>query len=140
VIFQEFELLFDRTVHQNLEFVLLATGWKDPNAIKSRIESSLESVGLENKGQNMPHQLSGGERQRVAIARALLNTPYLIIADEPTGNLDPQLSAEITQLLYNISLSGTAVLMASHDYIAMQQFHGKVWVCKEGAIQLAETK
>ena len=140
VIFQEFELLFDRTVNQNLEFVLLATGWKDQNAIESRIESSLESVGLENKGQNMPHQLSGGERQRLAIARALLNTPYLIIADEPTGNLDPQLSLEITQLLYDISQSGTAVIMASHDYIAMQQFQGKVWVCKEGAIQLAENK
>lgn len=140
VIFQEFELLFDRTVSQNLEFVLLATGWKDGNAINERIETSLESVGLGNKGLSMPHQLSGGERQRLAIARALLNTPYLIVADEPTGNLDPQMSAEIAQLLYNISLSGTAVLMASHDFITMNQFHGKVWVCENGGIQLAETK
>ena len=121
-------------------FVLQATGWKDANAIKSRIESSLDSVGLNNKGFQKPHQLSGGERQRVAIARALLNTPMLIIADEPTGNLDPQMSLEITELLYQISLSGTAVLMASHDYIAMQQFKGKVWVCEEGKIQMGVSK
>ena len=140
IVFQEFELLHDRTVNENLEFVLQATGWKDANAIASRIESSLDSVGLHNKGPQKPHQLSGGERQRVAIARALLNTPMLIIADEPTGNLDPQMSLEITELLYQISLSGTAVLMASHDYIAMQQFKGKVWVCEEGRIQAATTK
>ncbi len=140
IVFQEFELLHDRTVNENLEFVLQATGWKDANAIKSRIESSLDSVGLNNKGLQKPHQLSGGERQRVAIARALLNTPMLIIADEPTGNLDPQMSLEITELLYQISLSGTAVLMASHDYIAMQQFKGKVWVCEEGKIQMGVSK
>lgn len=134
IVFQEFELLHDRTVNENLEFVLQATGWKDSNAIQSRIESSLDSVGLHNKGLQKPHQLSGGERQRVAIARALLNTPMLIIADEPTGNLDPQMSLEITELLYQISKAGTAVLMASHDYIAMQKFEGKVWVCEEGNI------
>ncbi|MEY2938624.1 MAG: hypothetical protein RL062_1213 [Bacteroidota bacterium] len=140
IVFQEFELLNDRTVFENLAFVLQATGWKAESAMKSRIETSLESVGLHDKGDKKPHQLSGGERQRVAIARALLNTPSLIIADEPTGNLDPQMSMEITELLYQISQSGTAVLMASHDYIAMQKFVGDVWVCQGQSIKRAEPR
>jgi cell division transport system ATP-binding protein len=124
----------ERHVNDNLEFVLRATGWTDAKAIQNRIESSLESVGLHERGKHKPHQLSGGERQRVAIARALLNTPLLIVADEPTGNLDPQMSSEIAELLFNISKSGTAVLMASHDYITMQRFNGKIWVCNDGKI------
>lgn len=140
IVFQEFELLSDRTVFENLAFVLEATGWKAEAAMRSRIESSLESVGLHDKSEKKPHQLSGGERQRVAIARALLNTPSLIIADEPTGNLDPQMSLEITELLYQISQSGTAVLMASHDYIAMQKFSGDVWICQGNTLTRAENK
>ncbi len=140
IVFQEFELLSDRTVFENLAFVLEATGWKAEEAMRSRIESSLESVGLHDKSEKKPHQLSGGERQRVAIARALLNTPSLIIADEPTGNLDPQMSLEITELLYQISQSGTAVLMASHDYIAMQKFNGDVWICQGNTLTRAENK
>lgn len=129
IVFQDFELLTDRSVIDNLEFVLLATGWNDARAMQSRMASVLELVGLEGRGDDMPHELSGGEQQRVVIARALLNTPHLILADEPTGNLDPKTSLEILNLLLAISKSGTAVLMASHDYTTMQKFSSRVIVC-----------
>jgi len=134
IVFQDFELLTDRSVDANLEFVLRATGWSDKKAIASRIASVLELVALENKGYKMPHELSGGEQQRVAIARALLNTPHLILADEPTGNLDPRTSLEILNLLLAISHSGTAILMASHDYDTMRKFSSRVLVCDDNQI------
>lgn len=134
IVFQDFELLTDRNVNDNLEFVLRATGWTDKKAMQSRMQSVLDLVQLEGRGHKMPHQLSGGEQQRVAIARALLNTPHLILADEPTGNLDPQTSLEILNLLLAISHSGTAVLMASHDYGTMQKFSSRVLVCADGTI------
>lgn len=134
IVFQDFELLTDRNVNDNLEFVLRATGWTDKKAMQSRMQSVLDLVQLEGRGHKMPHQLSGGEQQRVAIARALLNTPHLILADEPTGNLDPQTSLEILNLLLAISHSGTAVLMASHDYVTMQKFSSRVLVCADGTI------
>lgn len=129
IVFQDFELLTDRSVDDNLEFVLRATGWSDAKAMESRKASVLELVGLEGKGFKMPHELSGGEQQRVAIARALLNTPHLILADEPTGNLDPKTSLEILNLLLAISQSGTAVVMASHDYATMRNFNCRVIIC-----------
>jgi cell division transport system ATP-binding protein len=131
IVFQDFELLTDRSVNENLEFVLRATGWTDRKAMDSRMQSVLDLVGLENKGYKMPHELSGGEQQRVAIARALLNTPHLILADEPTGNLDPKTSLEILNLLLAISQSGTAVLMASHDYDTMKRFSSRIIVCDD---------
>ena len=130
IVFQDFELLTDRSVNENLEFVLMATGWNDTRAMKSRMESVLELVGLDGRGSDMPHELSGGEQQRVVIARALLNTPHLILADEPTGNLDPRTSVEILNLLLAISKAGTAVLMASHDYTTMQKFSSRVIICE----------
>ena len=129
IVFQDFELLTDRTVFDNLEFVLRATGWTDEKAIVARMNSVLNLVDLDNKGHKMPHELSGGEQQRVVIARALLNTPQLILADEPTGNLDPKTSHEILNLLLAISRSGTAVFMASHDFNTMRKFNGRVIVC-----------
>ncbi len=134
IVFQDFELLTDRSVNDNLEFVLRATGWNDKKAIQSRMQSVLELVQLEGKGTKMPHQLSGGEQQRVAIARALLNTPSLILADEPTGNLDPQTSHEILNLLLAIAQSGTAIVMASHDYETMQKFNSRIIVCENGSL------
>lgn len=134
IVFQDFELLTDRSVNDNLEFVLRATGWNDKKAIQSRMQSVLELVQLEGKGTKMPHQLSGGEQQRVAIARALLNTPSLILADEPTGNLDPQTSHEILNLLLAIAQSGTAVVMASHDYQTMEKFSSRIIVCENGSL------
>jgi cell division transport system ATP-binding protein len=139
IVFQDFELLTDRTTDENLEFVLRATGWSDKKAISNRIQSVLELVNLEGKGYKKPHELSGGEQQRVAIARALLNTPQLILADEPTGNLDPQTSIEILNLLLAISHSGTAVLMASHDYDTMRKFKSRVIMCAEGRLSERET-
>lgn len=138
IVFQDFELLTDRTTDENLEFVLRATGWSDKKAISNRIQSVLELVNLEGKGYKKPHELSGGEQQRVAIARALLNTPQLILADEPTGNLDPQTSIEILNLLLAISHSGTAVLMASHDYDTMRKFKSRVIMCAEGRLSERE--
>lgn len=135
IVFQAFELLTDRSVNDNLLFVLSATGWNDQKAMTSRIQSVLDLVGLEEKGTKMPHELSGGEQQRVAIARALLNTPTLIIADEPTGNLDPTTSHEILNLLLAISRSGTAVLMASHDYATMQKFSSRIIICDNGELK-----
>ncbi|MBL7943681.1 MAG: ATP-binding cassette domain-containing protein [Flavobacteriales bacterium] len=131
IVFQDFELLTDRSVNDNLEFVLRATGWTDKKAMASRMEHALALVGLETQGYKMPHTLSGGEQQRVAIARALLNTPHLILADEPTGNLDPRTSLEILNILLAICKAGTAVLMASHDYETMRKFSSRIIVCDD---------
>ncbi len=130
IVFQDFELLTDRSVNENLEFVLRATGWNDRKAMNSRMQSVLDLVGLDNIGHKMPHELSGGEQQRVVIARALLNTPQLILADEPTGNLDPKTSQEILSLLLAISRAGTAVVMASHDFHTMQMFTSRIILCE----------
>lgn len=135
IVFQDFQLLSDRTVEKNLEFVLKATGWKNKKEIKERIEEVLEMVGLQTKGFKMTHQLSGGEQQRVAIARALLNNPDLILADEPTGNLDPETSNRILNLLIQISQKGTSVLMATHDYSLMQKFHQRTLKCEAGFVK-----
>jgi cell division transport system ATP-binding protein len=134
IVFQDFQLLTDRSIEENLEFVLKATGWKDKNLISTRILDVLEKVGLRSKVKKMPHELSGGEQQRVVIARALLNDPELILADEPTGNLDPDTSEDIVGLLKEISQSGTAVLMASHDYHIIRTFPSRIIKCEGGAI------
>jgi len=126
IVFQDFHLLNDRTVAENLEFALKATGWKDKNLIETRILDVLEKVGLRSKLRMMPHELSGGEQQRVVIARALLNHPEIILADEPTGNLDPATSEEIVLLLRDIALSGTAVLMATHDYRIIENMPARI--------------
>jgi cell division transport system ATP-binding protein len=129
IVFQDFQLLTDRSIYENLEFVLKATGWKSKLEIKSRINEVLEKVHLGTKDFKFPHELSGGEQQRVVIARALLNNPDVILADEPTGNLDPEVSDEIMKLLIEISQSGTAILMATHDYRLINKFFGKVYRC-----------
>jgi len=134
IVFQDFQLLIDRSVNENLKFVLKATGWKDKNAIDERIKEVLEKVGLGTKGFKMPHQLSGGEQQRVSIARALLNDPELILADEPTGNLDPETSEGIIQLLKTISENGRAVLMASHDFMMIEKYPSRTLRCESGKI------
>jgi cell division transport system ATP-binding protein len=134
IVFQDFQLLEDRSVDDNLAFVLKATGWKDKNLIRDRISEVLEEVGLFTKGYKMPHQLSGGEQQRVAIARALLNKPGIILADEPTGNLDPETSNGIMKLLMNISENGQAVLMATHNYNLIHKFPALIIKCEEGTI------
>lgn len=129
IIFQDFQLLHDRTVFQNLYFVLLSTGWKDKNKMKERIEEVLASVGMEDKENCMPYELSGGEQQRIAIARAILNNPKMIIADEPTGNLDPETAEQIVGVLKNITQSGTSVVMATHNISMINQFPGIVYRC-----------
>jgi cell division transport system ATP-binding protein len=134
IVFQDFQLLTDRTVEQNLDFVLRATGWKDKNLIGDRIRDVLEKVGLRSKIKKMPHELSGGEQQRVVIARALLNDPEVILADEPTGNLDPDTSEEIVLLLKDISKSGTAVVMATHDYHIIRTFPSRIIKCETGIV------
>ncbi len=134
IVFQDFQLLTDRTIEQNLEFVLKATGWKDKRLISERILDVLEKVGLRSKVKKMPHELSGGEQQRVVIARALLNDPEIILADEPTGNLDPDTSEEIVTLLKQISMAGTAVLMASHDYHIIRTFPSRIIKCEGGLV------
>jgi len=126
IVFQDFQLLTDRTVNQNLDFVLRATGWKDKETIDEQIASVLGQVGMSNKGYKMPHQLSGGEQQRIVIARALLNSPEIILADEPTGNLDPQTGKELVELLYNIRLSGTTVIVATHNLAWVEKFPGRI--------------
>lgn len=126
IVFQDFQLLSDRTVNNNLKFVMKATGWKSKKEINEGIQIVLEKVGLGNKGFKMPHELSGGEQQRVSIARALLNDPEIILADEPTGNLDPETSMEIMNLLVSISQNDKAVLIATHDYDMMRRFPGRV--------------
>jgi cell division transport system ATP-binding protein len=134
IVFQDFQLLIDRSIKENLIFVLKATGWKDKKAMDDRIQEVLDKVGLGTKGFKMPHQLSGGEQQRVAIARALLNHPELILADEPTGNLDPETSEEIIKLLIDISKAGRAVLMASHDFMMIEKFPSRTLRCEGGKV------
>jgi len=134
IVFQDFQLLDDRTVKKNLEFVLKATGWKDKKEIDARILQVLDEVELIEKLNVMPHQLSGGEQQRIAIARALLNSPELILADEPTGNLDPETSNGIMKILFNISEEGKTVIMATHNYNLINKFPGRVIRCEEGTI------
>lgn len=131
IVFQDFQLLMDRSVEKNLEFVLKATGWKSKMAIKNRIEEVLTQVGMQNKTYKMPHELSGGEQQRIVIARALLNSPKLIIADEPTGNLDPETGSQIVALLQKISEEGTAIIMSTHNYSIVQAFPGKILKCED---------
>lgn len=126
IVFQDFQLLTDRTVNANLEFVLRATGWKEKDAIEEQIQIVLAQVGLKNKGYKRPHQLSGGEQQRVAIARALLNSPEIILADEPTGHLDPETGRDLIELLYGIRLSGTTVIMATHNHNWVNMYPGRV--------------
>ena len=126
IVFQDFQLLTDRSVQSNLEFVLKATGWKDKEAIESRVEEVLSMVGMQNKNYKMPHELSGGEQQRIVIARAMLNSPEIILADEPTGNLDPETGNLITQLLHDICTSGTAVIMTTHNHNLLKSYPGRV--------------
>ncbi len=134
IVFQDFKLLMDRTVDENLEFTLKATGWKNNSEIKDRIAEVLEKVDLGYKGYKMPHQLSGGEQQRVVIARALLNDPEIILADEPTGNLDPATSDEIMKILSEISRNGRAVMMATHNYNLIKRFPARTLKCEEGKL------
>ena len=134
IVFQDFQLLTDRAVNENLLFVLKATGWTDNTRMDQRVQEVLEKVGLSNKGYKMPHELSGGEQQRVSIARALLNEPELILADEPTGNLDPETTGEILDLLFAISQGGCSVIMATHDYTHMKKFNTRVVRCEEGKL------
>ena len=134
VVFQDFQLLMDRTVEENLEFVLKATGWKDGDAISKRITEVLDNVGMTSKSHKMPHQLSGGEQQRIAIARSLLNEPGVIIADEPTGNLDNETADGIMKLLTRINhTNGTAVVMVTHNKSIFENYPGRVFVCKDEA-------
>ncbi len=134
IVFQDFQLLSDRNVMDNLVFVMKSTGWKDTKAMNDRVQEVLVQVGLGNKGYKMPHELSGGEQQRVSIARALVNHPELIIADEPTGNLDPETTEEILDLLFTISQGGSSVIMATHDYTHMKKLNARVVRCEEGKL------
>ena len=132
VVFQDFQLLMDRSVEDNLRFVLSATGWKNNEDISNRIDNVLRAVGMERKAHKMPHQLSGGEQQRIAIARSLLNSPEVIIADEPTGNLDPETADGIMKLLSRINKeNGTAIIMVTHNRQLFQEYPGRVLVCKD---------
>ncbi len=141
IVFQDFQLLTDRSVEKNLRFVLQATGWKDKTEIDDRINEVLASVGMKSKKHKMPHELSGGEQQRVAIARALLNHPELILADEPTGNLDPETSNEIMTLLKQVAFeNNSAVVMATHDYHMIHNFPGEAIRCEDGKVTVLDTK
>jgi len=135
IIFQDFQLLGDRTIYKNLEFVLKATGWKDKSERDTRINEVLKAVGLEEAIDKMPHELSGGEQQRVAIARAILNNPKLIVADEPTGNLDPETAESVVRMLKDISQRGTAVIMSTHNLSLVENFPGIVYKCEQGKIE-----
>ena len=134
IVFQDFKLLPDRSVHDNMLFVLKATGWTDANEMEEKINEVLERVDLKTFAKKMPHQLSGGEQQRVAIARALLNDPELILADEPTGNLDPQTSVEIMDVLRKINANGKTIIMATHDYALIMKFPSKTLKCENATI------
>ncbi|MEE4178335.1 MAG: ATP-binding cassette domain-containing protein [Bacteroides sp.] len=134
IVFQDFQLLTDRSVKDNLLFVMKATGWNDKVAMEERLEDVLEKVGLRTKGFKMPHQLSGGEQQRVVVARALINDPDIILADEPTGNLDPETSEGIMDLMFEISKTGRAVLMATHDYRLFDKFPARIFKCEGGRV------
>jgi cell division transport system ATP-binding protein len=136
VVFQDFQLLTDRTVNENLKFVLRATGWKDEKLMDEKIADVLDKVGLRSKGFKMPFEMSGGEQQRVDIARALCNSPKLILADEPTGNLDPETSDEIMQLLFNISRDyGAAIIMATHDYMVINKYPARMLKTERGKVE-----
>lgn len=140
IVFQDFQLLTDRNVEKNLLFVLKATGWKDQKKMQDRINEVLSSVGMKTKQHKMPHQLSGGEQQRIAIARALLNHPELILADEPTGNLDPETSNDIMTLLKQVAHENhAAVVMATHDYHMIQNFPGEAIKCNNGKVSVLDT-
>lgn len=134
IVFQDFKLLPDRNVNDNMLFVLKATGWTDAAEMQNKIDEVLDKVGMRGFANQMPHQLSGGEQQRVAIARALLNDPELILADEPTGNLDPQTSVEVLEVLKNINALGKTIIMATHDYALLMKFPSKTLKCEDGAI------
>ncbi len=134
IVFQDFQLLSDRTVDANLQFVLQATGWKDKAEIQDRISDVLRHVGMSGKEGKMPHELSGGEQQRIVMARALLNSPDIILADEPTGNLDPETGASIVELLHNIQESGTTVVMSTHNTNLIQSYPGRVLKCDNGRL------
>lgn len=134
IVFQDFQLLSDRTVFENLRFVMKATGWKDEVKIKARVQDVLAKVGLESKAQVMPFQLSGGEQQRISIARALINEPEVILADEPTGNLDPETSEEIMKLLLDISKQGRLILFATHDILLYSKFPARTLMCDNNQI------
>ena len=138
IVFQDFQLLADRTVRKNLQFVLRATGWKDKAEKEQRIDEVLEQVGMADKADRMPHELSGGEQQRIAIARAILNNPELIVADEPTANLDTETAKGIMELLRGISDAGTAVVMSTHNTALLEQFPGIVYRCEEGHMEKVE--
>lgn len=131
IVFQDFQLLQDRSARANLRFVLQATGWKNKDEIEKRIDEVLNAVGMENKSYKMPHELSGGEQQRIVIARALLNKPKLILADEPTGNLDPQTGYQIVALLHKLAEEGHAVIMATHNMQMVEDFPARVVTCKD---------
>lgn len=134
IVFQDFKLLPDRTVNDNMLFVLKATGWTDKEGMERKIDEVLDKVGMKEFTQKMPHQLSGGEQQRVAIARALLNDPEFILADEPTGNLDPQTSSEVLEVLRNINALGKTIIMATHDYALLMKFPSKTLKCEDARI------
>lgn len=134
IIFQDFQLLRDRDVFQNLRFVLRATGWKDKKKIEERIQEVLQAVGMTDKVHSMPHELSGGEQQRISIARAILNKPKIIIADEPTGNLDPETADNIVRLLKNFTAQGTAVVMSTHNISMLDRYPGFVYKCENGKV------
>ena len=134
IVFQDFKLLPDRKIDENLLFVLRATGWKDKNEMRIKIDEVLDKVGMKHSVHKMPHQLSGGEQQRIAVARALLNDPEVILADEPTGNLDPQTSAEVMQLLREINQQGKTIIIATHDYALLMKFPSKTLKCDSGTI------
>ena len=138
IVFQDFQLLYERSVHDNLLFVLKATGWKNKTDIEERIETVLGQVNMGNKGFKKPHELSGGEKQRIVIARALLNSPEIILADEPTGNLDPETGDQIVQLLQSICETGTSVIMNTHNMRFIKQFPGKVMVCENEEFSVSE--
>ena len=131
IVFQDFQLLTDRTVYNNLEFVLRATGWKNKQEIKERIEEVLQLVGMSNKGYKLPNELSGGEQQRIVIARAVLNSPAIILADEPTGNLDVESGKAIVELLHSICESGSSVVMTTHNLQLLREYPGRVYRCSE---------
>lgn len=135
IVFQDFQLLLDRSADKNLEFVLKATGWTNKALIAERIREVLQQVGMQNKGYKMPHELSGGEQQRIVIARAMLNSPEIILADEPTGNLDPEMGNTIVQLLQEISKTGTTVIMSTHNYAIVQKYPGRIVRCENGAMK-----
>lgn len=135
IVFQDFQLLMDRSVRENLVFVMKATGWKDKRKMEQRLAEVLQKVGMETKGHKMPHQLSGGEQQRIVIARALINEPDLILADEPTGNLDPETAKGIMELLRDITRSGRAVVMATHDYSLFKDYPGRIFDFEDSTVR-----